>query len=1029
MPSVPNKIEELVERFDRNIDAYKSPAYNETELRVEFVNPFWKALGWDVDNHAGYAMAYRDVIHEDAIKFGGTTKAPDYCFRIGGMRKFFLETKRPALNLKDDAVPAFQLRRYAWSSKLPLSILTDFEEMAVYDCRIRPKNDDKASKARISYLTYIEYIDKWAEIESIFSREAVLNGSFDKYAETTLGKRGTSEVDSEFLKEIENWREILAKNIALRNPALTVRQLNFAVQKTIDRIIFLRMCEDRGIETYGQLLGLCAGKRIYPRLLSIYLRADEKYNSGLFHFADERGRHGEPDKLTPGLKIDDGAFKEILTRLYYPESPYEFSILPPEILGNVYEQFLGKVIRLTAGHRAIIEEKPEVRKAGGVYYTPQYIVDYIVKNTVGKLCENKTPKQISNLRILDPACGSGSFLLSAFQLLLDYHLRYYLKQKDESGKIPDSPQPKGKRKITPAIFEVIAGGWMLTTSEKKRILLNNIFGLDIDSQAVEVTKLSLLLKVLENENQETLKKQLSLWRERALPDLSENIKCGNTLIGPEFYNSGQLNLFDEEEQYRINVFDWNSRTLGFGEIMKSGGFDCVIGNPPYIRIQAMKEWAPVEVEYYKKAYKSAGKGNYDIYVVFVEKSLLLLNDKGLLGFILPHKFFNSQYGEPLREIISQGNHLSEVIHFGDQQVFTGPTTYTCLMFLNKAGSKECRFIKVEDIDDWRVGDAVNGGVCNSNLLSSNEWHFIIGREMSLINKLQKIPLNLGHISHIFVGTQTSADDVFVIRECRIKNNNATGISKSLNKEVLIEKSILKPFLHGKQIRRYGKPYTDSYLICPYNISTNNFRLLSLEEIKQKTPSAYEYLLENKSELSNREKGRFKGDNWHAFGYPKSMILFQKKKIIVPDYNNKPSFTYDLSGHYYKTGYGIILEKNKYSTFYILGLINSPLLFFYLSNTGTSLRGGYVRFWTQYLERLPIRPIDFSKKHDVEKHDSIVELVQKMLGLHEKIQNVKTPEEKTMIERQIAATDNQINSLVYELYKLTDKEIQLVEESS
>ena len=280
MPNAPDIIEQLVERFERNKDAYKFPAYNETELRVEFVNPFWKALGWDVDNQAGYAMAYRDVIHEDAIKFGGTTKAPDYCFRIGGLRKFFLETKRPAVNLKDDSVPAFQLRRYAWSSKLPLSILTNFEEMAIYDCRIRPKNTDKPAKARISYLTYSEYIGKWDEIESVFSREAVLKGSFDKYAETTLGKHGTSEVDSEFLKEIENWREILAKSIALRNPALSVRQLNFAVQITIDRIIFLRMCEDRGIETYGQLLALSAAKRIYPRLIEIYSRAERNIIPG-----------------------------------------------------------------------------------------------------------------------------------------------------------------------------------------------------------------------------------------------------------------------------------------------------------------------------------------------------------------------------------------------------------------------------------------------------------------------------------------------------------------------------------------------------------------------------------------------------------------------------------------------------------------------------------------------------------------------------------------------------------------------------
>jgi len=414
MTAAPEQIAGLVESFEQNADQYRSPAYNEAGLRVQFVNPFWKALGWDVDNEAGYAIQYREVVHEDAIRVGGVTKAPDYSFRIGGTRKFFVETKRPSVNLKGDPSPAYQLRRYAWSSKLPLSVLTDFEEMAVYDCRIRPNRTDAAAKARIMYFTCTDYVDKWEELASIFHRESVLKGSFDRFAESTKGKRGTSEVDSEFLKEIEGWRDALARNIALRNPGLTVRELNFAVGKTIDRIIFLRMCEDRGIERYAQLQALAAGSNMYPRLVELYRLADEKYNSGLFHFDTERGRAGAPDEMTPTLTVDDKVLKGIFAGLYYPDCPYEFSILPPEILGNVYEQFLGKVIRLTKGHQARVEEKPEVRKAGGVYYTPGYIVDYIVANTVGRLCEGKTPKQLARLKILDPACGSGSFLLGAY---------------------------------------------------------------------------------------------------------------------------------------------------------------------------------------------------------------------------------------------------------------------------------------------------------------------------------------------------------------------------------------------------------------------------------------------------------------------------------------------------------------------------------------------------------------------------------------------------------------------------------------
>ena len=424
MPAPP-VIADLVERFEQQGDTYKSGQYNEAQLRKEFVDPMFEALGWDMQNRQGYAEQYKDVIHEDAIKIGGATKAPDYCFRIGGTRKFFLEAKKPSVDIKHDATPAYQLRRYAWSAKLPLSVLTDFEEFAVYDSRVEPRLDDKASVARVLYLNFHEYVPNWDDIAKIFARDAILKGSFDKFAESTKAKRGTAEVDDAFLSEIEQWRADLARNLALRNSTLSQRDLNFSVQRTIDRIVFLRICEDRRIEVYGRLQALLNGEHTYRRLYQLFREADQRYNSGLFYFEKEKGRVEPPDDLTPELEIDDAVLKRIIRRLYYPDSPYEFSVLPADILGQVYEQFLGKVIRLTEGHQARVEDKPEVKKAGGVYYTPTYIVDYIVKNAVGKLLENKTPKQVAKLRILDPACGSGSFLIGAYQCLLDWARDWY----------------------------------------------------------------------------------------------------------------------------------------------------------------------------------------------------------------------------------------------------------------------------------------------------------------------------------------------------------------------------------------------------------------------------------------------------------------------------------------------------------------------------------------------------------------------------------------------------------------------------
>ena len=437
--AAPDLLIELVDRFRTNHDRYSRADYKEAHVRQEFIDPMFELLGWDMANRQGYAEQYKEVVHEDALRIGKATKAPDYSFRIGGVRKFFLEAKKPSVRLKDDIPAAFQVRRYAWSAGLPLSILTDFEEFAVYDCRIEPHRHDKAAVARVMYFTYEEYAGKWEELVGIFSKEAILKGSFDRYAESTKKKRGTAEVDDAFLAEIEEWREMLARDIALRNPALSVREVNHAVQVTIDRIIFLRIAEDRGAEPYGQLQALKKGKNVYRRLVDLYHHADNRYNSGLFHFSKEKGREETPDEWTPALRIEDGTLQEIFRRLYYPDSPYEFSVLPGSILGQVYERFLGNVIRLDENRKVTVEAKPDVRKAGGVFYTPEYITKAIVRETVGRAIEGKKPEEITDLRILDPACGSGSFLLTAYDFLLDWHLHFYTA--DNPGKFTRGKHP------------------------------------------------------------------------------------------------------------------------------------------------------------------------------------------------------------------------------------------------------------------------------------------------------------------------------------------------------------------------------------------------------------------------------------------------------------------------------------------------------------------------------------------------------------------------------------------------------------
>ncbi len=744
-------IRQLVQRFEEHRESYRSGKYNEAQLRQEFLNPFFEALGWDIFNKQGYAESYKEVIHEASVAVEGANKAPDYAFRIGGTRKFFVEAKKPAVNIQTDFYPAFQLRRYAWSAKLPLSILTDFEEFAVYDCRCKPDQGDSAATGRVMFFNFRQYIEKWDEIVAVFSREAVLKGSFDKYAEGVKGKKGTIQVDDAFLAEIERWRDLLARNIALRNPKIKdEQQLNYAVQMTIDRIIFLRICEDKGIEPEDQLRAAAKRSAVYAELLRLFKRADQKYNSGLFHFSAENGQASAADTFTPRLHIDDKILKEILNSIYFP-CPYIFREIPVEILGQVYEQFLGKVIRLTAGHQAKVEEKPEVRKAGGVYYTPIYIVDYIVENTIGKLLKGKSPNQAASVKILDPACGSGSFLLGAYRHLLGWHLKWYSEHEP-------SKWAKGK---TPKVYQAQGGELKLTTAEKKRILLNNIHGVDIDQQAVEVTKLSLLLKVLEDE-----KGQLTLGFERALPDLSRNIQCGNSLIGSDYYQGRQFGLSlltDEEKRYRANAFDWQT---AFPQVFAAGGFDTILGNPPYSAKQSLETKQLTQ-------YFSAVEYKCDPYAFFIEQGLKKLKTKGRLGFIIPVTWMTNYYYMKLRKLLIDSKSLQKVILI-DGSVFKDANVDTSLLFLHKQSITSEQFewsktspanldaeVVLRAYDHIRAEDRYD--------ISPNadpHWE-------QLKTKADKSSVRLNTLMKISLGMKLRSNDEFVSSE--YNNNHPDGI--------------------------------------------------------------------------------------------------------------------------------------------------------------------------------------------------------------------------------------------------------------
>ena len=1030
-----DEVAQLIKHFRLNYDLYHADYYKEAQARQDLIDPFFMSLGWDVRyENKTIAPDRREVILEQSQEIEGANKQSDYAFRFGKETQFFVEAKKPRVKVGSDSEAAYQLRRYGWTAKLPLSILTNFETLSVYDCRYKPIHTDSPSYARIDLFSYEEYPDRWQELWDVFSREAVWGGGFDRFAQSSQKKHGTSAVDTEFLKTIEEWRIDLANSFAYHNSGLNVEALNDAVQRTIDRIVFLRMAEDRGLERYETLMNLAEKPpvpakgyelrgRIYLGFMRLCNDANYKYDAGIFDLSKEG------DRLTPNLSLPDDVLRPILRRLYYPECPYNFRQMPVEILGSVYERFLGKVIRLTpSGKQAKVEEKPEVKKAGGVYYTPSYIVDEIVENTVGEWIRQNVPDSAptplpDDFRILDCACGSGSFLLGAYQYLLDYHLNWYLAHNPEKWETQRTPA------VYPIKMDLLPGPtWRLTNIEKKRILINHIFGVDIDGQAVEVTKLSLLLKHLEVDRGDIA--QLPSGG-HLLPNLDKNIQRGNSLIDTKMYlaSKGPDGIADAEELKRVRPFDWEQR---FPEAMQSGGFDVVIGNPPYIRIQTLQEWAPLEVDIYKKEYEVARSGNYDIYVVFVERALRLLKQGGRMGYILPHKFFNAKYGQALRKLIADGKHLSGVVHFGDQQVFEGASTYTCLLYLTKDNSSEFKFIKIDDLNAWRLKKEKISGYIPENSITDKVWNFSIGKGGDLLSKLCEMPTKLEDItSRIFQGIKTSADFIYIVEELERQSGKVKIYSKEKDAELWLETDLLHPLVKGGDSKRYQLSRTNRLILFPYKKNLDGIAELIQDNIlKHEFPLTWADLTANKAYLENRENSKMKGPKWYGYGRIQALDVMPLPKIFTPDIALHSSFSFDDFGEVFFTGgvaggYGILVFP-EYNVQYVLGLLNSRLLEWYVHQTATSMRGGYYSYESRFIRSLPIYLPDLSDEADSSRSAKLISLVDNILILNQKLIIATTSVEREMYQGMIDSIDKQIDEQVYELYGLTEEEIKIVE---
>ncbi|NRD69645.1 N-6 DNA methylase [Psychrobacter okhotskensis] len=913
--------------------------------------------------------------------------------------------------------------------------------------------------------------DKFALLYLLLHRDGVMADLPAKIKSESLSQE--EAITKQLYRDYSVFKRELFADLTAKNPDIDALILFQKSQKLLDRLLFIFFAEDshllpanfaKGIiSEWEQLKALKRNEPLYDQVKQYFSFLDNGYKDEHCEIFAYNGGLFRPDELLDKVIISDELLRSHILIL----SEYNFaSEVDVNILGHIFENSLTELDEVKAVLAGEVVDKAQTkRKKDGVFYTPKYITKYIVENTVGKLCEDKklalalndedyeqditinksgkkrkkTDKRIEEekvaldrlnayrdwllqITICDPAVGSGAFLNEALNFLIAEH-EYIVELETK-----------------------LFGSGLAYPDIENSILENNLFGVDINEESVEIAKLSLWLRTAQPR--------------RKLNNLNDNIQCGNSLI-------------DDVEVAGDKAFNWQT---AFPQVFAKGGFDVVIGNPPYLRIQGLQSAYPEMVSYYEKQFESA-MGNYDIYVLFIERSLDLIKETGQVSLILPHKFLISEFGEGVRRLLAENKLVASLLHFEEHLVFE-VTTYTCILTLNKMSKNELQF---SFINPQKIQEMIEWTSLSYDELTHEKWNLLSDTEINLFEKLHKQPLTAKDVfSKIFVGLQTSADKIFLI-DGHIEGNLVKGYSKSLGCEVEIEAGLMKPLLKGQDVARYKSLINENFVLFPYSIdSDGKAKSMTENEVAQNFPLGYQYLKANEVALRGREKGRFNEPNqWYLFGRKQGINEVEQSKIITPEISLGCNMSFDVGSMYHNTKcYSFILDKPSDLAYkFYLSVLNSKILWFFLSNTGYVLRGGYFTFKTNYLYPFPLPKLPDNAKYFSQKADL-------MLSLNEQLQNstgkfVRTLQRKFDIDKlskklenwheltyaefikelgkkkikmslgdeaeweeyflaeqtkakqliaEIERTDREIDQMVYKLYDLTDAEIAIIEAS-
>lgn len=956
-----------------------------------WINDMLEVFGWDVNNtrqvmqEKTLERSERDRLHA----IGSRYVKPDYTLMNGSQRLFFIDAKKQAVDIKNDKDVAFQIRSYGWSIGAPYSIVTDFDEMAIYDCTAKPNASDTADFARVYYFTVDEYIENFELLDRFLNRKNVL----ENFAKVVF--HGSNTLDKSFALFLCDIRLKLAESIK-DNSALeiSVSDLNLWTQIILNRILFIRVCEAKGLEPDGLLMEFLEEGFWDKFKESSYLNFYVHYDGPMF----------ERLLAIHNLAISNDVFAELLTYLYYP-SPYCFDVIPLKSISDNYDIFLGYHLVETSDGHLINALKSEFKKSNGAVTTPMPLVMDTIEATIGmERFDKMSVEEILHLTMLDPACGSGVFLAG----LYDFIEAAILK------KVKETPQS-----LSTEFYNIIDGEPVLNIHGKKHIVSSCLFGIDINQESVEVAKLSLSLKIIDGYNPASYD-QVGLYGSKILNGVGENIKCGNTLVSPEVLSLFPTLIEGPQELEATNIFDWK---VAFPSISQAGGFDYVIGNPPYVEVKNYNVELPTMAAFIKYRYKSSKNGKIDLAIPFIERGLEFLNDTGSLGFLVQKRFFKTDYGKGIRRIIADGRLLRHIHDYAETDLFEGRITYVAILVCDKSTKGKDSFSYISSSNNTLLE-------LSKNSIAETPWNFDNPELSNLRATKQKELGCLSDSCKIKVGVQVLWDPAYHITVTRTDEEYIYG-STALEDNLKLEKSACRVLLCNEHFVPLSVRPSDTYILFPYNVTDGQTTDIKFTEFRERFPLAAAYLSRNRERIESevqtlptRFPGLDRDENWHLFTRANNHNATYKK-LCVPMTTQEPEAAVVKDENIYCDNANMFFVQIDDITddrlYALAGIINSTPFAFFAKTIANPQQNGYFKFNKQFLDPVPF-PVA-SYKEMSEKMLAVADIAKKIEQLH-----LRMSASTSRASRYVAAVKalwDELDKVCCELYNLTDKEREIV----